>query len=225
MNPGTTIRDLNSLNAQTNFTYGQYPAELDPDSHKYVEHLQQRLTSKMIADGINRANRSFDAYVEENVNINWDVQRKRIYEHFGLMPKSGEKSTDSADFLAPGGKGGFGRSSRKIRVVNSEAHGGSTLNRSIFGNSGMQKSVIGTPGVGSRNATLFGDPEDKTQPASAPQDDRFLRDKQAKFAEKVQQLNAARLQETVYPVLKEFASVEGQPIGEVSLIFLSSKIS
>ena len=179
----------------------------------------------MIADGINRANRSFDAFVEKNVDINWDVQRKRIYEHFGLMQKGGNKSVDSGEFLTPGGKGSFGRSSHRSRGSSVYGPGGGAHNRSIFGNSGMQKSVIGTPGVGLRNAILFGDVEDKAQPVAPPQDDRFLREKQAKFAEKVQELNGARLQEMVYPVLKEFANVEGQPVGNVSLFLCYPKLS
>ena len=219
MNPGATLRDLNSLNSQTHSSaYAQQPAEWDPDSHKYVEQLQQRITTKMIAEGIERANRTFDAYLEEHVDINWEAQRKKIYEHFGLMPKTGDAFADPTDYLNPGGKGGFGRSLPKGRGSHADRSGKSTLNRSIFGNSGMQKSVIGTPGVGSGNATLFGDIEDKTGSVTPVQDNRVLRERQSQFAEKVQKLNRARLQETVYPVLQEFSSVEGQAGGEVSSV-------
>ena len=176
------------------------------------------MTTKMIAEGIERANRTFDAYLEEHVDINWEAQRKKIYEHFGLMPKVGESFSESGDYLNPGGKGGFGRSLRRGRGSNVDRPGQSTLNRSIFGNSGMQKSVIGTPGVGSGNATLFGDLEDKTGSVTPVQDNRVLRERQSQFAEKVQKLNRARLQEIIYPVLQEFSGVEGQPGGEVSLV-------
>lgn len=42
------------------------------------------------------------------------------------------------------------------------------------------------------------------------QDDRVRREKQGKFAEKVQNLNAARIQKQTYPILNEFSAVEGQ---------------
>jgi nuclear pore complex protein Nup93 len=41
-------------------------------------------------------------------------------------------------------------------------------------------------------------------------DDRYTREKESKFAEKVQELNAARLQRRPFPILQEFAHVEAQ---------------
>jgi len=211
VNLGTTRRDLDSLAVQppTSLNLPQ-PAEWDPDTHKYVEQLQQQSTLKMISEGLERAQRNFDAYLEENVDINWELQRKKIYEHFGLMPKGANGTDDFAD--GRGGKGAFGKSSRRGRST--KPPGQSTLNRSIFGQSGLQKSVIGTPGVGSGNATLFADVAEKNSIAPAAQDDRFLREKQRKYAAKVQNLNRARLDEAPYPVLQELKSVESQSGGE-----------
>ena len=81
----------------------------------------------------------------------------------------------------------------------------------------MQKSVIGTAGVGSENGSVFRDVAEKSTQAPATQDDRFQRERQAKFAEKVQRLNEARLQEVSFPILKEFSEIEGKPGGDVSL--------
>ena len=211
VNPGTTRRDLDSLAVQPSPGTVQQPPEWDPDTHKFVEQLQQQSTLRMISDGLERAQRNFDAYLEENVDLNWELQRKKIYEHFGLTPKNLDASDDFAD--GPGGKGAFGKSMRKGRSKMNTA-GKSTLNRSIFGQSSLQKSVIGTPGMGSGNATLFADVAEKTNAPPPAQDDRFLREKQRKFAEKVQALNRARLDEVSFPVLSEFKSVETQAGGD-----------
>jgi len=213
INPGTTRRDLDSLAAQPCASRGLPQApDWDPDTHKYVEQLQQQSTLKMISEGLERAQRKFEAYLEENVDINWELQRKKIYEHFGLMPKGGEAPDDYA--ASPGGKGSFGKSTSRGRSMNKGGLGNSTLNRSIFGQSSLRKSVIGTPGVGSGNATLFADVAEMNGTGPAIQDDRFLRERQRKFADKVQALNRARLEDSPYQVLQEFKSVECQPGGE-----------
>ena len=168
----------------------------------------------MISDGISRAQRNFDAYVEENIDISWEEQRKKIYEHFGLAPRGGANS-DSTNISSPGGMGSFGRSTRRGLGADGSRQG--TPNRSVFGRSGMQKSVIGTPGIGAEIGSVFSDVAEKFTQAPAIQDDRFQRERQAKFAEKVQRLNEARLQEVFFPIFKEFSEVEGKPGGDVSL--------
>lgn len=178
--------------------------------------MQQQSTLKMIAEGIDRAHRNFDAFLEEHADINWELQRQKIYEHFGLVSKGSDGPDDGANVYSPGGRGSFGKSSRRGRTVNGERPGQNTLNRSIFLDSGLQKSVIGTPGVGSPNATLFADEAEKNGTPAKSQDDRFVREKQAKFAKVVQELNQTRLQQNFYPLLKEFSNVESQPGGEVS---------
>ena len=222
INPGTTRRDLDTLAAQQSFGGGlpQQP-EFELDSHKYINQLQQQSTLKMISEGLERAHRSFDEYLEESVDINWELQRRKIYEHFGLMPKG----VDDAESLAgPRGKGAFGTSSRRSRPAKTNRNGETTMNRSIFGQSCVQKSVIGTPGKGSTNASLFADVTEKNGVASAALDDRFLREKQRKYADRVQALNQSRLQkdrfqnqrsQTSFPVLAEFRNLENQPGGDL----------
>ncbi|MCJ1308804.1 hypothetical protein MMC25_002459 [Agyrium rufum] len=186
--------------------------EWDPDSHKHIEQMQQRMTQRMIAEGMERAQRDFNAYLEEHIEINREAQRRKIYEHFGLIPKGSKDGLPGSEsFLNPVGKGSFGRSAKKGAFAGSKS-GRDSMGRSVFGTSGMQKSVIGTPGVGAGNANIFNGDEDEKIASSAPavQDDRMLRDKQAKFAEKVRSLNIARLKEEPYPLLREFASIESQ---------------
>lgn len=211
VNPGKTRRDLDSLAVTPpSLTNLQQPADWDPDTHKYVEQLQQQSTLKMISEGLEQAQRNFDAYLEENVDINWELQRKKIYEHFGLMHKGINAGNDSLG--GSDAKGAFGKFSR--RGKSTKQSGQSTLDRSVFGQSALQKSVIGTPGVGSGNATLFADVAERNDTVPAVQDDRFLREKQRKFADKVQSLNRARLDESSYSLLNEFKNVESHPGGE-----------
>lgn len=221
VNPGTTQRDLDSLATQQHIG-NPLPLEPDfePDTHKYLNQLQQQSTLKMISEGLERAHRNFNEYLEESVDINWDLQRKKIYEHFGLTPR-GVDAPD--DFASPGGKGAFGKSSRRARSAKASRNGEPTMSRSIFGQSSIQKSVIGTPGKGSTNAALFADVTEKNGAAPAAMDDRFLREKQRKYAGRVQSLNQARLQrarsrdqrsQNSFPVLGEFQSVENQPGGD-----------
>nr|7TBI_G1 Chain G1, Nic96 R2 [Saccharomyces cerevisiae]7TBI_G2 Chain G2, Nic96 R2 [Saccharomyces cerevisiae]7TBJ_G1 Chain G1, NUP93 R2 [Homo sapiens]7TBJ_G2 Chain G2, NUP93 R2 [Homo sapiens]7TBK_G1 Chain G1, NUP93 R2 [Homo sapiens]7TBK_G2 Chain G2, NUP93 R2 [Homo sapiens]7TBL_G1 Chain G1, NUP93 R2 [Homo sapiens]7TBL_G2 Chain G2, NUP93 R2 [Homo sapiens]7TBM_G1 Chain G1, NUP93 R2 [Homo sapiens]7TBM_G2 Chain G2, NUP93 R2 [Homo sapiens] len=53
------------------------------DVDTYLSNLQTKTTLSMIADGLERSARDFDAFLEENVTLEWEAQRKRIYQHFG----------------------------------------------------------------------------------------------------------------------------------------------
>ncbi|KAL8949625.1 MAG: hypothetical protein Q9222_004287, partial [Ikaeria aurantiellina] len=209
VNLGTTRRDLDSLSTHPTATTSalQLPAEFDPDTNRYLDQMQQQSTLKMIAEGIERAHRNFDAYLEENIDINWEAQRRKIYEHFGLVSQGQEQSR------SPGASGSFGKSTRRGRTLNGQKSGESTLGRSVFGQSGLQKSVIGTPNGGRKAATLFADVEDRNTQGTTSED-RFSREKQGKFADKVQSLNRERLREKPYSVLHEFKNVQMQPGGE-----------
>ncbi|KAL8733940.1 MAG: hypothetical protein Q9181_003373, partial [Wetmoreana brouardii] len=215
VNLGTTRRDLDSLKTQPSAAHGalNLPAEWDIDTNRYIDQMQQQSTLKMIAEGIERAHRKFDAYLDENIDINWEAQRKKIYEHFGLASRGSEQSDSASQPVSPGIKGSFGRSTRRGRMLNGEQSKQSTLGRSIFGQSSLQKSVIGTPDGGSKGASVFFDVGDRSG-QGAVSEDRFSRDKQGKFAAKVQALNRARLQEKHYPILHEFQDVQMRPGGE-----------
>lgn len=216
INPGTTRRDLDALQVQPGAGYSdlQVPAEWDPDTNRYMDQMQQQSTLKMISEGIERAHRSFDAYLDENIDINWEAQRKKIYEHFGLAARSSDRSDTASQPMSPGVTGSFGRSTRRGRTLKGDQSTQSTLGRSIFGQSSLQKSVIGTPNNGHKTASLFTDVEDRSGQGLVAED-RFSREKQGKFAEKVQALNRARLQEKPYPIFHELRNVQMQPGGEV----------
>ena len=212
--PGASRRDIESLSSQTVAGTAQpHVPEWDPDTSKYINQMQQQSTMKMIEEGIQRAHKNFDLFLEENVDINWELQRKKIYEHFGLAKASAglEESTRS---IAGADTGSFGRSSRRRGGASSNRPGQDSLRRTIFGASSLQKSVIGSPSAQSGNATLFADVADKNNPPPTAQNNRFTREKQTKYAEEVQTLNQARLQELPYPVLQGFLKVESERLGD-----------
>ena len=215
VNSGATRKNIDSLSGH-NFTAAAQPLvpEWDPDTTKYLNQMEQQSTLKMINDGIQRAHKRFDLFLEENVDINWDLQRKKIYEHFGLV-KASTGLYESNRASSPAVKGSFGRSTRRARGANAEKSTQASLSRSIFGSSSLQKSVIGSPSTGTGGTPLFSDVADKSGTAPTAQNDRFTREKELKFAAKVQDLNQARLQEVPFPILHEFLSVEAQQIGEV----------
>lgn len=214
MNPGTTRRDLNYLYNQS-FGAGnrQLATDWDPNTNKFVAQLQQQSTLKMIAEGVERAHRNFNNFLDENVDMNWEHQRKKIFQHFGLVSKG---SDDGGTYSSPGEKGSFGRSSKRARSSNPVKLDQSVMNKSFFLNPSLQKSVIGTPGVGTPNSNLFADVAEKADTPIKTQDYRFTRSKQARFAQIVHSLNEARLQETPFPLLEEFSILDQEPGGEVS---------
>ncbi|KAI4146402.1 MAG: hypothetical protein LQ340_005942, partial [Diploschistes diacapsis] len=218
VHPGSALRDLDAFNASAAAPPPTaVQPEFDPDSRKYVEQMQQRMTMKMINEGIERANKRFDEYLQEHMDMNWEQQKKRVYEHFGLAPRG--MGRDSIGTPPVGDTGGFGRSSRRGRPGDTASR--STMSRSVLGPSGMQKSVIGAPAVGAGNMQLFSESTDKVAYPNL-QEDRSFREKQGKLAEKVQQLNEARLAERFYPIIKELHAVEAFPSRDTEQHLLDS---
>lgn len=204
ISPGHALRDLKALDAQTSIPspFKQNDG-FDPDNEKYMRNVQQRGRQAMVAESLARVHRDFDAFLEEKVNMNWDDQRRKIFQHFGLS---------SRDDLAGGeslNRGSFGRSSVHIKQP------GQTGTRSVFGRSGLEKSVIGQPGNALANSQLFADHSDRGDAAGQGPDTRFLREKMGLFVRKVSELNAARLEDRPYPIFHEFAEVEDHPGGDV----------
>ncbi|KAE9977533.1 hypothetical protein BLS_001320 [Venturia inaequalis] len=202
------LRDLNNFSAQAGAAVpssnGAHP---DTDIEGFVSNLQSRTTLDMIQEGLEQSKRDFDTFLEENVQMNWDAQRRRIYEHFGLVKPSGSlgESTHTTFAATDRDRGAFGRSSRR-----GQALGASTAGMS-FGPGGMSKSVIGTSTMrGSTRGNSFTDLPDKASPGATNSgiEDRYQRDKQEKYAIQVTELNRNRYEEKCYPVLHKFMKVE-----------------
>jgi nuclear pore complex protein Nup93 len=157
----------------------------------------------MVAESLARVHRDFDSFLEEKVSMNWDDQRRKIFQHFGLS---------SRDDLAGGeslNRGSFGRTSTHAKPT------GPSGTRSVFGRSALEKSVIGQPGSTLAGSQLFADPSDRGEVPAQNPDTRFMREKMGLFVKKVGDLNAARLEDKPYPIFHEFAEVEDHPGGDV----------
>ena len=206
--PGKALREFQHSTAADAATTIPPPIEaFDTDNERYIRGLQERGREAMIQESLDRVNREVDEYLEETLAINFDEQRQRIMEHFGLVPKdAGKEGSDS-------NSGSFGRSAKKSTNGFQDSTPGGA--RSMFGRSGLDKSLIGTPGLGASTATFFGDQVAGTSGISVRgAEDRFIRDKEQQFAEKVKQLNQSRDRKQAYPVLKAFAEVEDNASGQ-----------
>ncbi|CAN8103789.1 unnamed protein product [Discula destructiva] len=204
--PGSAVRDLGSLGFQSSrfdrSTHTGQQGEVDVET--YLSNLQNKTTLSMIADGLERSVRDFDAFLEDNVTMEWEAQRKRIYQHFGITPKQTTGVPDA------GSSGQFGHSRRKAPRPSSPSLR-STTRGSTFGRSALGKSVIGTPSRIGSHASQFADVSgtngDGAFSGSIPSDDRFARDKQLKLADKIHNLNDARQHGSPYPIFNELGSI------------------
>ncbi|RBR09469.1 hypothetical protein FVER53590_09507 [Fusarium verticillioides] len=203
VDPGVAAKDLGLLDVQAGrterTTHGYAPSELDVET--YLSNLQTKTTLSMIADGIDRSVRDFDNFLEDNVTMEWEAQRKRIYQHFGISPREDVATSGRESQSA------FGRSRRK-----SQAPAAKSGRASVLGRSTLQKSVIGTPSRIGAHATDFSDVDRSSESGGldgrVSSDDRVLRERQGRLSEKIRNLNTARILKRPYPILSELAAVE-----------------
>ncbi|KAK3315316.1 Nup93/Nic96-domain-containing protein [Apodospora peruviana] len=214
VDPGAAVKDLGAFGLQARAERPQgWPAN-EVDVETYLSNLQTKTTLSMIADGLERSVRDFDSFLEDNVTMEWEAQRKRIYQHFGIKPR---EDTDRASSVPPGreAQGGFGRSRRKASQATTAQR--STQKASTFGRSAMQRSVLGTPSRIGAHAPEFSDVEANKDAVGslngvASMDDRFVREKQGKLAEQVRIFNDARQRgERIY-AFGDFAAVENPSV-------------
>ncbi|CAG8949250.1 hypothetical protein HYFRA_00004875 [Hymenoscyphus fraxineus] len=214
VDPGAAVRDLTAFNATSGKVDRllQQPQQIDTDVEGYLANLQTQTTLSMISDGLARSVRDFDSFLEDNVTMEWDAQRKKIYQHFGIKPREDLAATGRSSFQATATEttGGFGRSRKSKAAAHASSRGTGPASFSTFGRSSMQKSAIGAPSsIGKSTQQAFADVEkqiEKNGVISTP-GDRFQRDKQSKYAEKIQSLNVARLEKRFYPIATNLAAV------------------
>ncbi|KAK4175426.1 Nup93/Nic96-domain-containing protein [Triangularia setosa] len=227
VDPGAAVRDLSSLGftAAATTTRDRSPyAGGEVDVETYLDNLQTKTTLSMIADGLERSVRDFDLFLEDNVTMEWEAQRKRIYQHFGIKPREEQEGGglgDSQRTVRGGtpakdqGAGGFGRSRRKGSMApgGTPVGGEKSMRQSMLGRSGLNKSVIGTPSRIGAHAPEFSDVEAKKEKGSemdgvTSMDDRFLREKQGKFAQKIKEFNDFRQRGLPVEICKELGDLE-----------------
>ncbi|CAI7583818.1 unnamed protein product [Penicillium pancosmium] len=210
--PSRTLRDLRSLDPQASVAATREADSFDPDNQRFLRNIQQRGRQAMIAESLSRAQRDFDSFLEEKVDMDWEDQRRRIFDHFGLSQKD---AANAGGQLKSTTTGAFGRSGRQSKQAGLNP-GAAASRRSVFGRSGLDRSVIGTPGAGLASRQLFEDPAERSEGLTAPSANmRFSREKMSNYAEKVQHLNNVRLQDQTYPILHQFSEVELQSGGDI----------
>ena len=202
------------------------PSEVDVDT--YLTNLQTKTTLSMIADGLERSVRDFDSFLEDNVTMEWESQRKRIYEHFGIKtreelagptaaPRYGTPDIGGGAGGLAGSTGGFGRRRSRQQQSSQQNPGAKTGGGSVFGRSRMQKSVIGSASRIGAHASEFSDVETASSPgggagatsgSAGSLDDRYTREKQGRLAETVHRLNDSRGESAPFPILSEMVAVE-----------------
>ncbi|SPO03832.1 related to nucleoporin-interacting protein NIC96 [Cephalotrichum gorgonifer] len=207
---GAAAKDLGSLAvhpSKVDRHAGEGGAAPEIDVETYLANLQTKTTLGMIQDGLERSARDFDNFLEDNMALEWEAQRKRVYSHFGI------KQRDAAALGESTAQAGFGRSRRG----KSQQPGASTTTRAgrstVLGSTSLHRSVIGTPARIGAHKSEFSDVERPSEPARQlggviSSDDRALREKESKLAKKVRDLNEARLFKRPYPILSELAEVE-----------------
>lgn len=205
---GSTLRDLNQFSTQAGVsTAGPAPSTLDTDVDGYISNLHSQSTLALIKEGVEQTKQDFDLYLEENVQTDWDAQRKLIYEHFGLGKQS-ENLEASQSLGGTAVRGAFGKSTRKGRSM---GRSGPSTNNASFGASTAPPVIGSVMSPYQKRAIGAQDSPDKSVAAGqVGPEDRFVRDKQERFMEKVQALNIARIKEEKFPVLHTFSAVEAE---------------
>ncbi|KAH7552409.1 Nup93/Nic96-domain-containing protein [Bipolaris maydis] len=215
---GSTLRDLNQFSSQAGLaTPGQAQSLFDNDVDGYISNMHSQSTLALIQEGLEQSKRDFDTFLEDNVQIEWDKQRQRIYEHFGLGRQSEDMAASQSAFGSTA-RGAFGRATaRKGRSMG--PNGASVNGRSTFG-----ASAAGPPVLGASQSVLGGrDVSDKSgMGGQVGLQDRYARDKQEKFMDEVKRLNEARLREESFSVLHSFSSVEKAAGTEYSDHFINA---
>lgn len=177
-----------------------------------------------------RTARDFDAFVAKNVEMNWEDQKLRIFDHFGLAKPSAANSPvggngGATDFRKSGfGRSRLGASTGLNGMANpyGDIRGTSVWAKSTIGNSVLGKSMgpgrqsmmasthpgNTTDSVLNKPATtsLFGDIDPERQLEMS----RQVQQRQAEYAEAVKQMNEMRLSARpgqVFPVIKTFGDI------------------
>jgi nuclear pore complex protein Nup93 len=196
--PGKAYEELQALDLEAPIDQPQPPREaFDVQNGQYFQDLRKKGRKQMIKENMTQVYREVDQFIEDSLGIDFDEQRQRIMEHFGLVVREEEDDNVGGSFARSAG--------RKSQFA--ETPNGST--RSVFGRSALEKTLIGTPGMGGSTTSFFGD-EGNQQMGNLMrgQTARDLRDKERLYVEKVEQLNKARLAGENFPIMHHFAEVE-----------------
>ncbi|KAG0133492.1 Nup93/Nic96-domain-containing protein [Tuber indicum] len=217
INTDEVSRDLDSID----FHHAYEPSSLraDTDLDTYLRNRKEQNVMSSIEDGMRRTGRDFDAFVAKNVTMEWEAQKQRIFEHFGLAPRSAVAAGGSpADLRASGFGGGlsaFGASSFGRSRLNSSFGPGRGLQTSVWSKTTLGNSVLGrsTSAAASsgHQGTLFGD----IDPGRQLELSRQVQVRQQHYTLAIRRMNEVRLESGnaargVFPVMKTFGDITGK---------------
>ena len=196
--PGKAYEELQALDSEAAAELSQPPREaFDVQNGQYFQDLRKKGRKQMMKENMVQVYREVDQFIEDSLGIDFDEQRQRIMEHFGLVAREDDGDNGGGSFAKSAG--------RKSQFA--ETAKAST--RSVFGRSALDKSLIGTPGMGGSTTSFFGDERSQQMGnLMKGQTARDLRDKERLYLEKVEQLNKARLNNENFPIMHHFAEVE-----------------
>ncbi|EXJ58762.1 hypothetical protein A1O7_06192 [Cladophialophora yegresii CBS 114405] len=206
--PGQAYKDFSALGPDDGAPVSRATAQSFADeSTAYLRDLRVKGRDAMLRESMDRIYREVDSFIEESLGVDFEEQKVRIMEHFGLVPPE-DGSTPAGGRQA---SGGFGKTTKRGK------HGESDLTRSarsVFGRSALEKSIIGIAGSGAGSASFFRSEGAPPTPAGLPRSSsqvlRELRNKEKIFIEKVAELSNARVKHEAYPLLRRFAETEEQ---------------
>jgi len=195
--PGQAYKDFQKLDSDAPLPAAQSRIDFAEEGSAYLRGMQAKGREAMLRESMDRVYRDVDAFIEESLGIDFDEQKKRIMQHFGLIAK------DAADDTHPSGAS-FGQSKSYSKSKSSR--------RSIFGRSGLDKSMIGNATSVAGSPSFFsGQASNAPTGLSKNQTIRDLRDKERMFMQKVEALNKSRVEERNYRIFHEFKGVESGP--------------
>ncbi|KAK6341662.1 hypothetical protein TWF696_008731 [Orbilia brochopaga] len=193
VNSEQALKELESVD----FSFDEAPTratvrdvQVDTDIDGFLRNRKEQSISKAIDEGIRRTTIEFESHLLSNLNIDWDEQRKKIYEHFGLTkPSDGQSNT-------PFGQSSFG-------VSAASRAGASTFGRSRFTQASLGSLVLGVQPKGGNQTMAFEDTVKENQ--GAPMEQMFNR--QVHYARAVQKLNDSRTEAKPPKLIESFSEV------------------
>lgn len=184
----------------------------------YLRNRKEQNVMSSIEDGMRRTSRDFDTFVAKNVTMEWEAQKQRIFEHFGLAPRSaapapGTAQSDFGNSTFGGGLSAFGVSSFGRSKLGASFGPGAAGRGSVWAKGGMGGSVFGKSA-----ATVAGVPAGKlfsdVDPTRQMELSRQVQVRQQQFAMAVKRMNEVRLRAgtadgSVFPIMKMFGDITG----------------
>lgn len=186
----------------------------------YLRNRKEQNVMSSIEDGMRRTSRDFDAFVAKNVTMEWEAQKQRIFEHFGLAPRTAAASAGGAqadtfgNSTFNGGLSAFGVSSFGRSKLSASFGPGATGRGSVWARSAMGNSVLGR----STTANMAGAPAGKLfsdiDPSRQMELSRQVQLRQQQLALAVKRMNEVRLgagtaDGSIFPVMKVFGDITG----------------